>query len=204
MDNQVVASMSEARFSTYLRAAAFDADRARRLYIWNAEIGAAFYLPIQSVEVVLRNQIVTLAREYFGPQWWGTGDFQKLLNEGSLTALKRAKRDIRRAGHDLNEGQIVSTLSFGFWTSLANPDNGFVPLDEWMPHHPSHEVLFVRRSLLRVSKLRNRISHHEPIFKMDLLREYSFIMELLHWLCPATHDWIRPHCRVAALVRQKP
>jgi hypothetical protein len=54
------------------------------------------------------------------------------------------------------------------------------------------------------SALRNRISHHEPIFKRDLLLDFGELMKLLAWICPSTSAWIRPHCQVAALMRQKP
>jgi hypothetical protein len=29
-------------------------------------------------------------------------------------------------------------------------------------------------------------------------------MELLTWLCPHKAAWVRPYCRVPALLRQKP
>ena len=50
-------SISSDRLATYLKATGFDDDRALRLYLWNAIVGEAFHLPIQAVEVGLRNCI---------------------------------------------------------------------------------------------------------------------------------------------------
>ncbi len=52
--------------------------------------------------------------------------------------------------------------------------------------------------------LRNRIWHHEPIFKRNLSEDYRAVMTTLEWICPATAIWVRPNCRVPALLREKP
>ncbi len=39
---------------------------------------------------------------------------------------------------------------------------------------------------------------------MNLSEEYGAVMELLGWLCPIKMGWLRPHCRVPQLLRQKP
>ena len=65
MDEEVQRSLIETlrpvisvgRLGTYLVAAGFDPSRALQLYIWNARVGEAFHLPIQAVEVGLRNRI---------------------------------------------------------------------------------------------------------------------------------------------------
>ena len=73
------------------------------------------------------------------------------------------------------------------------------------PHLPVNET---RTTLFKyagdVATLRNRISHHEPIFKRDLLLDFGELMKLLAWICPDTGAWIRPHCQVPTLMRSKP
>lgn len=39
---------------------------------------------------------------------------------------------------------------------------------------------------------------------MDLSKEFSETMVLLGWICPIKQAWVRPHCRVPDLLRQKP
>lgn len=37
---------------------------------------------------------------------------------------------------------------------------------------------------------RNRVAHHEPIFKKDQMREYAKILEAIRWICPYTAAWV--------------
>ena len=53
----ILTAISPDRFRTYLIAAGHDQRRAFRLYLWNAQLGEAFHMPIQAVEVGLRNAI---------------------------------------------------------------------------------------------------------------------------------------------------
>jgi hypothetical protein len=195
MDQQILASLSAPRLSTYLTARAFDPVLAKQLYLWNAEVGAAFHLPIQALEVVLRNHIVGILRHQFGAAWWENVDFIYSLNKHRRAALQKTVQRKAINIPELDEGRIISMLSFGFWVNL---------MDEWQPVAFANDLRWARSSIAKVCYLRNRIFHHEPIFKRDLLADYGLIMKLLYQLCPATHNWIRPHCRVPALVRQKP
>ena len=61
--------ISAERFSTYLTAAGHDESRALLLYLWNARMGEAFHLPIQAVEVGLRNCVDHALRSEFGAIW---------------------------------------------------------------------------------------------------------------------------------------
>ena len=51
------AAVSPERLSTYLTAAGGDRKRALQLYTWNTEMSAAFYGPLQGLEIALRNAI---------------------------------------------------------------------------------------------------------------------------------------------------
>jgi hypothetical protein len=112
-------------------------------------------------------------------------------------------------GLPLITAQIVAGLSFGFWVGLLqpkyNPALWSSHLRVAFPHLPATET---RVTLFKyagdVATLRNRISHHEPIFKRDLLLDFGELMKLLAWICPDTGAWIRPHCQVPALMRSKP
>ena len=118
-------------------------------------------------------------------------------------------RRIERKGLPLITAQVVAGLSFGFWVGLLqpkyNPEVWSSQLRGAFPHLPADET---RVTLFKyagdVATLRNRISHHEPIFKRDLLSDFGELMKLLAWICPETGKWIRPHCHVPALMRAKP
>jgi hypothetical protein len=205
----VIETLSSERFDTYLVAAGHDQDRALRLYAWNAHVGGAFHPAIQAVEIALRNRINDALTSKFGTHWWRNSSFLALLDRERLADLDMVKRRIAKRGLSLVTGQIVAGLSFGFWTGLLqrryNPVLWGAALRHAFAHLPENmdrDGLF--RAAASVASLRNRISHHEPIIKRDLLKDFGTIMNLLKWICPATHDWIRPQCQVPEIVRAKP
>lgn len=205
----VIKTLSVDRFDTYLKAAGHDIERAIRLYIWNAQVGASFHLPIQAVEVALRNAISSAASGKFGDDWWRNREFTKHFDRERRLDIDMVVSRINSKRLPLMTAQIVAGLSFGFWVGLLqpkyNPPLWSSHLRTAFPHLPKMET---RITLFKyagdVATLRNRISHHEPIFKRDLLTDFSELMKLLAWICPETSAWIRPHCEVPALMRRKP
>jgi hypothetical protein len=202
-------SISSDRLATYLQAAGFVGDRALKLYLWNATIGEAFHLPIQAVEVGLRNRINTALCIEFGPDWWQSKIFLDLLSHEQLTALMTVERRMVGRAKPVVTPQIVASLSIGFWVGMLNrrfnPTIWSRHLHVAFVHLPGDKNLrSIEASARRTAALRNRIWHHEPVFRSDLSAEFSSIMELLIWVCPAKANWIRPHCRVLSLLRQKP
>lgn len=209
MFSVVIQTLSTDRFDTYLKAAGHNVDRALNLYIWNARVGAAFHTPIQAVEVALRNCINKALLTKFGPNWWQNQAFTKLLSLERRADLDMVKRRLQSKGLMISTAQIVAGLSFGFWVGLLspafNPDLWSSQLRPTFPHLPTTETRGTLFKFARdVATLRNRISHHEPIFKRNLLQDFGELMKLLAWVCPPTESWIRPHCEVPALMRLKP
>jgi hypothetical protein len=205
----VIQTLSAERFATYLSAAGHDQERASKLYVWNAHVGEAFHTPIQAVEVALRNRINAALIAKFGNNWWQDPVFLKVIDRERHLDLETVKKRIQKRGLSLVTGQIVAGLSFGFWVGMLqpqyNPRIWGSQLRPCFPHLPQTES---RHSLFKVAGsiafLRNRISHHEPIFKRDLLADFGELMTMMKWICPATHDFVRPHCRVPDLIRLKP
>ena len=201
--------LSDGRLGTYLAAAGFDERRALNLYLWNAAIGEAFHLPIQAVEVALRNRINGALCHVYGNNWWSEPEFMKPADRERKADLATAQRRIRNRGMPLVTGQIVASLSFGFWVGMLqasyNPPIWGAMLRPTFANLPANKNRYdLVAQAKRVADLRNRIWHHEPIIKMSLSEEYAAVMQLLLWLCPIKEAWIRPQCRVPALLRQKP
>jgi hypothetical protein len=63
----ILVAISPDRFLTYLKASGHDVNRALRLYLWNARIGEGFHIPIQAVEVALRNSVNTALSNVYTP-----------------------------------------------------------------------------------------------------------------------------------------
>lgn len=205
----IIDTISLPRFDTYLTAAGYNRDRALLMYLWNAKVGASFHLPIQAVEVSLRNRVNHALLAEFGPDWWKDRKFRSIIDRERVRDLETVQSRIIRKKIALETGQIVAGLSFGFWIGMLqrryNPPIWGHRLQESFLHLPRTET---RGSLFelggQVAHFRNRISHHEPIIKDDIMRRYSETMKMLTWLCPDTAAWLRPHCEIPKLVRQKP
>ncbi len=202
-------TLSPARIGTYMMAAGHDEQRALALYIWNAQLGEAFHLPIQSVEIALRNRINSVLVIKFGADWWRDTAFNAMAEKRQNDAINEVKTRIGNRGQDLVTGQIVAGLSFGFWVSML--DARYNP-DVWSHHlrtgFPNLPTLNDRNDLQKVTRgianFRNRIWHHEPIFKAPISDEYSACMRALGWLCPNKMGWIRPQCKVMSILRTRP
>lgn len=202
-------SISDARLSTYLRAAGFDEARALDLYLWNVRLGEAFHLSIQAVEVALRNRVSEVLVQEFGSDWWLSERLLAVLDDERRQDLALVLTRIRNRKLLQDHGQVVAGLSFGFWVALLhkkyNPMIWSRHLRGGFPDLPSDRS---RKSLelasRRVAQLRNRIWHHEPIIKLDLSAEYGNLMTVLEWISWPKADWIRRNSRVPTLLREKP
>ena len=201
--------ISHLRIGTYLKASGQDADRALSLYLWNAKMGEAFHLPIQSYEVGLRNRVSDGIQAVFGPDWWCDPSFIKEAGGKRVRDIKLVLNRLKSKNVPPDTGQLVAGLSFGFWIAMLD---GRYNINIWsaqlrtaFPHLPddvNRKILHARST--KIADFRNRISHHEPIFKRNLSLDYSMCMEGLKWLCPTKASWIKPHCRVSAMMREKP
>jgi hypothetical protein len=77
----IVTAISPDRFKTYLTAAGHNQERALRLYLWNARLGEAFHMPIQAVEVALRNNVNLALSNVYTANWWECKNLYDLLDE---------------------------------------------------------------------------------------------------------------------------
>lgn len=201
--------ISEPRFSSCMVAAGHDFTRAWGMYLWNAKLGEAFHLPIQTVEVCLRNSVCRVLTSIYGPDWGTADKFVAILDTQGLQDLQVVQQRIRNRKLQAVNGQIVAGLSFGFWVSLLqpryNPPIWGSSLRLAFPHLPTGKGRkSIQSSFSRIVWLRNRIWHHEPIIRLNVSDEFHHIMETIDWMCPHTSGLIRPHCRIGAIIREKP
>ena len=200
--------ISPERLGTYLKSAAFDKHRALALYAWNMKVSAAFMPLFSSVEICLRNLVVARMTAIFGACWWQEAAFLNILGSEGKGIVKRAERKIVKRGTVVNGGRMTAELSIGFWEKMLLPKYEtalWAPLHDCFADLPAQidlALLYVRCGSVR--ELRNRISHHEPIFQRNISQDYADCLELTSWLSAAKAAWIRPHCDVMAVLRQKP
>lgn len=180
----VTAALSAPRLGGY-RAAPGDAepDLIAR-YLWNIGLGAALYPSLHLLEVGLRNRLDTAISAREGRGWFDDPDV--VVNAEEQEQVATAKKRLEQAKKVVTPDGVVAALDFGFWTALLSPayeqgGSKFIPPGQpplllvatpkplWpellgaVSAGRSRRQLSGRMSRLR--KLRNRVSHYEPIWQ---------------------------------------
>lgn len=207
--DELEASFSPERLRTYLTAAEGDRKRALQLYTWNTKISAAFYGPLQGLEIALRNAIHQQLTRCYSAAWYDNPAVA--LDLGGRGRIADAKTETAHAGHTATPGRLVAALSFGFWVSLLGSGGRMNPVGRrancemtlWrpalrraFPHRTPLTRKQAHRPLNALRQLRNRIAHHEPIFARPLLEDHQRILEVTGWISPAARAWIEHHSSV--------
>lgn len=198
-------------------------------YNWSDLISSAFWQVISKIEVLLRNRINDVLKNNIDKNWFDlnknnqTGIF---FSKYHAESIEKALGNIRRKQKIVNNGRVVSELNMGFWTdfldiSFSNSSNQSTKQIGWQyfipeilpgykygnkdPHrywNNEKNKQKLKEKLNDIKEIRNRIAHHEPIFKymsiktrelskdkrggyfISLQRNYLEALELLHWLSP--------------------
>lgn len=171
-------------------------------YLWNVRLSEALYPTLNCVEIGIRNSVHRSFSAEYGPLWFDTPD---LLLKSETESVEAAKKTLSKARKPLTPEGVVAELSFGFWTQLMskrhmsrNPSDAKDYLKPWprllrqtFPHVPKQELTRnkLEDPLNDIRKLRNRISHHEPIWHQSQLKStYDEAKRLCVWLTPAMAD----------------
>src|SRR5690606_3481644 len=93
---------------------------ALHLYTLNAQLSEALYVPLQALELSLRNRVHSVMSHHFGQGWLLNRD--ECLCEKQTRKIQSALEDLTRNRKPHTPSQVVSTLSFGFWTALLGKE----------------------------------------------------------------------------------
>ncbi len=194
--------LSTARFGTYVAWAASDRERAVALYTLNAQLSECFYLPLQMLEVALRNRIDSVLRDVAGETWFDRAEYH--ANPRQPDMLAKARQDLTDARKDPTPGAIVAALTFGFWTAMLGKEYENIWQTDLHRIARRADGKGLRRKdftrpLGPLRLLRNRVAHHEPILHWDLRKHHAALLELTGWLSPVAADWCRDQSRFAAV-----
>ncbi len=203
----IAQSLSRPRFSTYERAVVAVGDpgeAALALYEWNAQISGAFMAPLHICEIVSRNAVSDALTALSSPNWPWSPAFERSLHSarggydprGDLVACRT------RAS---TTGKVIPELKFVFWQNMFTGRHDKrvwdVHLRRVLPNLGSGKtVAQLRREIYEdldhVRVLRNRIAHHEPIFRRNLAADLATISALVRSRCVLTADWMMRFQRV--------
>jgi hypothetical protein len=209
------ASLSPERFGTYLAASGGNRAGAMRLYTWNTALSAAFYGPLQGLEVALRNAMHRRLSAKYGAAWYDNPAAR--FAAGTRQRIHAAKEDLTRSRYPVDPPHLVAALTFGFWVSLlgrggqsgiAGTPKSDYEMTLWRPAlaqafpHARLSRAHAHQQLDYLRTFRNRIAHHEPIFERHLAADHASILAVTGWIDTDTQRWIAHHSRVPALLDQ--
>ena len=142
-------------------------------------------------------------------------------------ALRRAKAqaasrpiDHHRYGQEITHDDVLAQIMFGMWRDLlpnhlpgANPTlraniNRARLWDEALRHAFPHipdttgEVTFWR--VAHLHRLRNRVSHVEPLLNIDVKTQIQEAFDLVASINPVIADWLTGISQVSAILARKP
>ena len=197
LTQELISGLSPIRLSNYKKFFKTTSDeQVLGLYHWNEELSSVFFRTISIIEVLLRNQFHrALSLRYGAIGEIGSKDWYEFLSLNDLSKKKiqevtheRYRGQLRPRRRLLSPDDVVSRLTFGFWLHLIDVstdtneqavDWGSI-LPEMLPGHRQKQPTYWRKQkhqdalftrLKMCNDLRNRIAHHEPIWKLGPLKE---------------------------------
>lgn len=176
-------------------------------YFWNITLCEALYPSLALLEISLRNAIhdaLTIAHKT--DLWFYESG---LLEPQQLREFANARSSLYKVhGNQPTAGRIVAELNFGFWVTLLSRNyNGVL----WNPNHAAllravfphltgplfrRDRIHQRYNDLRL--LRNRVFHHEPVWRTPLRSRPNINLAELHTEMMAAIAWIDPTLRNSA------
>ena len=203
---RIIKAISPARLQAYYASAAEAPFDALVRYAWNIALCEAFYPLLHGLEVVLRNGLDTAIGAAYTVVRYNTVNSWLDANPSHLEptygqkAVIEAKRKlaVNPRNKVIKAGQLVAELDFGFWTGLLHDYYLFQSTSDrrFWPHlllaafpyvTQQYRLQDVRKRFITLRKFRNRVFHHEPVWKRaSLLQDRSDIIDAIGWISPET------------------
>ncbi len=192
-----------------MRATNGNKEAALHLYAWNITVSAAFYGPLQGLAGALRNALHRELTQAFGAPWYDR--LNATLAPKELNRIGEAKATLLRNRKIADPPHVVAELPFGFWIALLGPgQHGSYHNRLWIPTlhkafpHTKQPRREIHRPLDHLRLLRNRIAHHEPIFRRHLAADYETILRVIQWISPEAATWVDHHATVQDVLAERP
>lgn len=195
-------ALSDERLRAYATPQDVDEFDAVARYFWNLSLTLAIQPALHALEITFRNHLFSRSTTLIGDRYkkfkevscWLDAD-PTPLEEKEAESVEHAKRELRMSRRPRTPGRLVSKLGFGFWVSLCKRPYeqgrasgpalwpGLLATNAF-PHLPAatRSRQFVFESFDALRGLRNRVSHHEPIWDHDLAKAHDRIIGALGWM----------------------
>lgn len=204
---------STPRFATYLAEKNGDKTKALALYQWNLEVSCAFLAPLQVCEISIRNAISEAIELTYGGNWPYVRSFKISLANPRSGYSPRGNLLQHRTKP--TTGKVIAELKFVFWERMftSRHDNAIwnAHLRSVLPSFDAEGLKTVQQlrgeafnTLSDIRSLRNRIAHHEPIFRRNIQEEYERIRRVVSWRNEVAAAWLDKVEKVTPMITIKP
>lgn len=186
----VTRGLSEARLEAYRTHPAEPLEALLGRYRWNAALSMALHPALGLLEVALRNALHRAIAGLYGTDAWY--DLTSVaLAPSEQKSIAQAKDELRKKQKPEESDRVVAELNLGFWVGLLSTkyEQQLWPklLKIAFPYIPRsvRTRATVCGRFQEIRHLRNRVSHHEPIYKSkNLIQRYEDIEEAIGWMVP--------------------
>jgi hypothetical protein len=128
--------------------------------------------------------------------------------------VSNPRRDLQNSRkHQLTTGKVIPELKFVFWQQMFTSRHD---LRVWngqlvsvLPNMDATKSVpqlrqGIYNDLEELRKLRNRIAHHEPIFRRTLADDMQRIHDLVALRCHVTAAWMMNNQQASAFISRRP
>ena len=206
-------TLSLPRMSTFDREVAGTNVSSLELYNWNAQLASALIYPFHIFEVSIRNAVSEALSKAHSPNWHTAQSFSR-----SIKKAKYGYCPIDDLSKVVKKNQVLSKvipeLKFVFWEKLFTSrfqkqiwDNH---IHNVFPNHASLEFTsaelrdHIRNQIESVRAIRNRVAHHEPIFRFDIPSLLRSMEQVIQLRCEDTSQWMMVNQKVLEIYQAKP
>lgn len=186
------------------------------VYAYNMALAGAYLGVVHVVEVVVRNAMHAELTKHAGrDDWWQALTLvhrQRDELESTIRRLSSARERTHLPPPEPDD--IVAALDFGFWTGLlqrGSREEG-ISYERGIWQHAlqyafprfHRERRDLEEQMHRARKLRNRISHHEPVHQLDHASVYRSLVQLVSYVSEPVARWMDDRSRLVAVVNAPP
>lgn len=191
-------------------AAGGDRALALRLYLWNARLCEALYLPLQLAEVACRNAIVVPVVKRFGNGWFADHRFENILEMDRREALRECvRKERKKRGKLFTPDHLVASLPFGFWVYLMTSRydrhlwaTGVKVAFPFGGKGDTRESIYGRLEGLR--RIRNDVMHHYAVFDKRPQAEALNAHYLIGMVCRETEWFSQQAGTITRVINERP
>ena len=226
--SKIVENLSYSRMSSYLLFPPSSTEEETIFaYDYMQRLSVHLFLPLQYLEVVLRNRIYKVLTEHYrwrGKQYRELGKAEDWLewmpsHKDTQKIITQTKRNLGLFANMPDD--LISNLTFGVWVKLLQeyPDTNshyhfwIFTQKRLFPNALGETRQSICTELKTIRDIRNRLFHYEPIWSgnginnyvsaiIEIIKKYKQIMKAISWLSVDIFNLLKRQRHERELARQ--